>query len=112
MAAPSTTDAHGDALGTGLEYSGVETNGEKLCPRAVASSYEEIARWQNKRGKGGKTGAVTFVQRFDGTLGCLVHLVALDGVFTRTVQLRRQESTARGSTNTPGGYMSASCKSA
>ena len=34
---------------------------------------------------GGKTGAVTFVQRFDSTLGCLVHFHVLvpDGVFTR-----------------------------
>jgi ribosomal protein S27E len=52
---------------------------------------EEIARWQKQKAKaagidGGETGSVTFVQRFNSTLGSFVHLhvVALDGVFTRT----------------------------
>jgi hypothetical protein len=46
---------------------------------------EEIARFQKRAGKGGETGAITFVQRFDGTLGCFVHFhVAVpDGVFRR-----------------------------
>jgi hypothetical protein len=47
---------------------------------------EEIARWQKHVARtGGKTGAVTFVQRFDSTLGCFVHFHVLvpDGVFTR-----------------------------
>jgi hypothetical protein len=52
---------------------------------------EAIARWQKQKAKaagidGGETGSVTFVQRFNSTLGSFVHLhfVALDGVFTRT----------------------------
>jgi len=51
---------------------------------------EEIARWQKQKATergtlGGETGSVTFVQRFDSTLGSFVHfhVVALDGVFTR-----------------------------
>jgi hypothetical protein len=47
---------------------------------------EEIARWQkHAEAGGGETGAVTFVQRFTGTLGCSVHFHVLvpDGVFTR-----------------------------
>jgi hypothetical protein len=51
---------------------------------------EELARWQKQEAKargilGGETGAIPFVQRFDGALGSFVHLhvVALDGVFTR-----------------------------
>jgi hypothetical protein len=46
---------------------------------------EEIARWQKRAGNGGETGAITFVQRFDGTLGSFVHFhVAVpDGVFRR-----------------------------
>jgi len=50
----------------------------------------EIARWQKQKATergtlGGETGSVTFVQRFDSTLGSFVHFhgVALDGVFTR-----------------------------
>jgi hypothetical protein len=47
---------------------------------------EEVARWQkHAEAGGGETGAVTFVQRFTGTLGCFVHFHVLvpDGVFTR-----------------------------
>jgi len=48
---------------------------------------EEIARWgKESSGKGSaQTGSVTFVQRFNATLGCFVHfhVVAPDGVFTR-----------------------------
>ncbi len=65
-----------------------------LRPAALTAQnrlfVEEIARWQKQQAKargidGGETGSVTFVQRFDGTLGSFVHLhvVALDGVFTR-----------------------------
>lgn len=65
-----------------------------LRPAALAAQnrlfVEEIARWQKQQAKargidGGETGSVTFVQRFDGTLGSFVHLhvAALDGVFTR-----------------------------
>jgi hypothetical protein len=45
---------------------------------------EEIARWQKHAANAnGETGAVTFVQRFDSTLGCFVHFHVLvpDGVF-------------------------------
>jgi hypothetical protein len=51
---------------------------------------EEIARLQKAQAEargnnGGETGAVTFVQRFDGTLGCFVHFHVMvpDGVFVR-----------------------------
>ena len=47
---------------------------------------EEIARWQKRVASAdGETGAVTFVQRFDSTLGCFVHfhVIVPDGVFTR-----------------------------
>jgi hypothetical protein len=51
---------------------------------------EELARWQKAQAlarglEGGETGSVTFVQRFNATLGSFVHLhvVALDGVFLR-----------------------------
>lgn len=51
---------------------------------------EELARSQEAqaevRGKnGGETGAVTFVLRSDGTLGCFVHFHVMvpDGVFVR-----------------------------
>jgi hypothetical protein len=66
-----------------------------LRPEALTACnrlfVEEIARWQKDKAKargtpGGETGSVTFVQRFNGTLGSFVHfhVVALDGVFTRT----------------------------
>jgi hypothetical protein len=45
---------------------------------------EEIARWQKHAASAGvETGAVTFVQRFDSTLGCFVHFHVLvpDGLF-------------------------------
>ena len=49
---------------------------------------EEVARSRKASVglAGGETGSVTFVQRFNATLGCFVHfhLVAPDGVFTRT----------------------------
>ena len=65
-----------------------------LRPDALTAAgrifVEEIARWQkqkaNERGvAGGETGAVTFVQRFDSTLGCFVHfhVLVLDGVYVR-----------------------------
>ncbi|XXT23937.1 transposase [Sorangium sp. So ce429] len=51
---------------------------------------EEIARWQEQTAKArgiedGETGAVTFVQRFNGALGSFVHfhVVVADGGFTR-----------------------------
>ena len=51
---------------------------------------EEIARWQKSLAKTlgieqSETGSVTFVQRFSAMLQSFVHLhvVALDGVFTR-----------------------------
>jgi ribosomal protein S27E len=48
---------------------------------------EEIARWRKASAglAGAETGSVTFVQRFNATLGCFVHfhVVAPDGVFTR-----------------------------
>ena len=51
---------------------------------------EEIARWQKEKAKTAgldacETGSVTFVQRFNSTLGSFVHyhVVAFDGVFTR-----------------------------
>ncbi|HEX5138832.1 MAG TPA: transposase [Planctomycetota bacterium] len=51
---------------------------------------EEIARWQKQTAKArgapdGETGAVTFVQRFHGLIGCFVHfhVVVPDGVFRR-----------------------------
>jgi hypothetical protein len=57
------------------------------CARLFA---EEIARWQEQAAKArgvasGQTGAVTFVQRFNGLLGSFVHfhLVVPDGVFRR-----------------------------
>lgn len=112
VAAPSTTDAHGDALGTGLEHSGVEANGGKLCPRAVASSYEEIARWQNKRGRAARPAQSPSSSASTGRSAASCTLSRSTPTRARAVQLRRQESTARGSTDTPGGYMSASCKSA
>jgi hypothetical protein len=53
----------------------------------------EIASWQKQKAKaasieGGETGAITFVQRFNATLGCFVHfhVLTLDGVFTRSVE--------------------------
>jgi hypothetical protein len=66
-----------------------------LRPEALTACnrlfVEEIARWQKDKAKalgtpGGETGSVTFVQRFNATLGSFVHfhVVALDGVFTRT----------------------------
>jgi hypothetical protein len=48
---------------------------------------EEIARWQKHAARtSGEPFAVTFVQRFNSTLGCFVHFHVLvpDGVFTRT----------------------------
>jgi hypothetical protein len=65
-----------------------------LRPDALTAAgrifVEEIARWQKQKATargtpGSETGSVTFVQRFDSTLGNFVHfqLVALDGVFTR-----------------------------
>ena len=45
---------------------------------------EEIARWQKHAASAdGEPGAVTFVQRFDSTLGCFVHFHVLvpDGLF-------------------------------
>jgi hypothetical protein len=65
-----------------------------LRPDALTAAgrifVEEIARWQKQKATargtpGGETGSVTFVQRFDSTLGSFVHfhVVALDGVFTR-----------------------------
>jgi hypothetical protein len=65
-----------------------------LRPEALTAQnrifVEEIARWQKQQAKargieGGETGSVTFVQRFNSTLGNFVHLhvVALDGVFIR-----------------------------
>jgi hypothetical protein len=51
---------------------------------------EEIARWQKRMAKargieGGETGAVTFVQRFNATLGSFVHFhVMVPDLFTRT----------------------------
>ncbi|WP_437573551.1 hypothetical protein [Sorangium sp. So ce887] len=57
---------------------------------ACSIFVDELARWQKQKSTergtpGGETGSVTFVQRFDSTLGSFVHfhLVALDGVFTR-----------------------------
>ena len=49
----------------------------------MAEAAGEGPRHRRQRGE---TGSVTFVQRFDGTLGSFVHLhvVALDGVFTRS----------------------------
>jgi hypothetical protein len=48
---------------------------------------EEVARWRKESAgiAGAETGSVTFVQRFNATLGCFVHfhLVAPDGVFSR-----------------------------
>lgn len=47
---------------------------------------EEFAPWQKHAENGsGEAGAVTFVQRFNATLGCFVHvhLLVPDGVFTR-----------------------------
>ena len=48
---------------------------------------EEIARWRKASVglAGAEVGSVTFVQRFNATLGCFVHfhVVAPDGVFTR-----------------------------
>ena len=47
---------------------------------------EEIARWQKHAASAdGETGAVTFVQRFNSTLGCFVHFHVLmpGGVFSR-----------------------------
>jgi hypothetical protein len=48
---------------------------------------EEIARWRKESAgvAGAETGSVTFVQRFNATLGCFVHfhVVAPDGVFSR-----------------------------
>jgi hypothetical protein len=48
---------------------------------------EEIARWRKQSAgvAGAETGSVTFVQRFNATLGCFVHfhVVAPDGVFSR-----------------------------
>jgi hypothetical protein len=51
--------------------------------RPVAEAAGERLRHRRRRGE---TGSVTFVQRFDGALGSFVslHVVALDGVFTRT----------------------------
>jgi hypothetical protein len=61
-----------------------------LRPNALTAQgrifVEEIARWQkHAENGGGETGAVTFVQRFTGTLGCFVHFHVLvpDGVITR-----------------------------
>jgi hypothetical protein len=65
-----------------------------LKPEALTAQnrifVEEIARWQKgkaqRRGiEAGETGSVTFVQRFNATLGAFVHLhvLALDGVFVR-----------------------------
>ena len=45
---------------------------------------EEIARWQKRVASvDGETFAVTFVQRFDSTLGCFVHfhVIVPDGLF-------------------------------
>jgi Putative transposase/Transposase zinc-binding domain len=54
---------------------------------------EEVARWQKRQAEargieGGETGSVTFVQRFNATLGSFVHLHVLvpDGVFVREGQ--------------------------
>ncbi|WP_437797050.1 hypothetical protein [Sorangium sp. So ce693] len=65
-----------------------------LRPDALTAAgrifVEELGRWQKQKATeratpGGETGSVTFVQRFDSTLGSFVHfhVVALDGVFTR-----------------------------
>ena len=70
-----------------------------LRPDALTAAgrifVEESARWQKQKATargtpGGETGSVTFVQRFDSTLGSFVHfhVVALDSerserVFTR-----------------------------
>src|SRR5262249_28108137 len=65
-----------------------------LRPAALTAQnrifVEEIARWQKEKAKargleGSEMGSVTFVQRFNATLGCFVHLhvVALDGVYVR-----------------------------
>ena len=56
------------------------------CRRGMRSS-SEVARW--RRGSAGvagaETGSITFVQRFNATIGCFVHfhVLAPDGVFTR-----------------------------
>ena len=48
---------------------------------------EEVARWRKKCVgiAGAETGSITFVQRFNATMGCFVHfhVVAPDGAFTR-----------------------------
>ena len=61
-----------------------------LRPEALTACnrifVEEIARWQKNAGvAGGETGSVTFVQRFNATLGNFVHfhVLALDGLFSR-----------------------------
>jgi len=71
-----------------------------LRPDALTAAarffVEEIARWQKQaataRGTpAGQTGAVTFVQRFNGLLGCFVHfhVVVPDGVFVRDADADR-----------------------
>jgi hypothetical protein len=68
---------------------------------------EEIARWQKRTAKargieGGETGAVTFVQRFNATLGSFVHyhVMVPDGLFTRTNEGRAgQEPELRSGVN-------------
>ena len=65
-----------------------------LRPEALTAQnrifVEEIGRWQKGKAQArgieaGETGSVTFVQRFNSTLGNFVHLhiLALDGVFVR-----------------------------
>src|ERR1019366_6846908 len=67
-----------------------------LRPEALSACNpifaEEVARWR-KASVGledAETGSVTFVQRFNATLGCFVHfhLVAPDGVFSRAEAAR------------------------
>jgi hypothetical protein len=65
-----------------------------LRPEALTAQnrifVEEVARWQREQAAaggiaGGETGSITFVQRFNATLGTFVHfhVIVPDGVFER-----------------------------
>jgi hypothetical protein len=74
-----------------------------LKPEALTAQnrifVEEIARWQKGKAQtrgieAGETGSVTFVQRFNATLGAFVHLhvLALDGDFASLCFLHRWDA--------------------
>ena len=88
---PELADVRPRAASVGQDYP-VSLAAEDPFENRQASRIfvEEIARWQKQTAKtrgveGSETGSVTFVQRFNGTLGSFVrfHVVVPDGVFTR-----------------------------